>query len=630
MSYRVLILLDRRDVDSRPIADWMRVTLDGAGLSCTLAPEQRPEDRDSYRLLVVPTSGDGWRAATDFVLEHAASTGVPILPVQIAGTRFYWPSLARTGALEDLLLLPDLSDGSARQLASAAWARVQIRPLELDLAIYASPGLEPELGRALSILAELPARYGHRVSLRPVLWPARSLSAAHGAVCLLWQDVRTPLEGNEWAVDEWQTVESPSVLLFYRGRPANESLSYEERLERMRRDTAAANGFVQEQLGLAAAGPYAELGRSMAGNPPADFERQLQNYAAARLAATLRSAGGKERPGHAGVRPSAPARPSLPAETDPSTLVPDRFQHPLDDEVAFHLSPNVSSRPQSPPPQALDQAHFAAFAPAAVERQRPFLLEVWACTPGQYGAMLQRAVRREGVSLRGSKSAAAPSVGTALDVAVELPGFTQNEPGDVLVWTGEPASASFILAASTSVEEGWHVGTARISAHDVPFARLRFEILVGRADERPQPLPSSERRISSVFASYAGEDRLEVLQWARGAEAVGVDVFLDALALREAAGWEQELFRHVPSKDLFCLFWSEPARRSVWVEREWRCALAARGIDYIHPVPLEDPREVPPPPELSARHFGGATLLVQLYEKARAARIRGPGTSPNG
>jgi hypothetical protein len=36
---------------------------------------------------------------------------------------------------------------------------------------------------------------------------------------------------------------------------------------------------------------------------------------------------------------------------------------------------------------------------------------------------------------------------------------------------------------------------------------------------------------------------------------------------------------------------------------EWRTALDMRGIEYIEPVPLVSPEEVPPPEELSELHF---------------------------
>ena len=106
-------------------------------------------------------------------------------------------------------------------------------------------------------------------------------------------------------------------------------------------------------------------------------------------------------------------------------------------------------------------------------------------------------------------------------------------------------------------------------------------------------------------------------------------MFLDVLSLREAAGWEAELLRQVPSRDLFCLFWSTSASASKWVDMEWRCALALRGLDYIHPVPLVDPRLVPPPEELRAKHFTSVSFIVREYEKGIAAKPdtrSGPGS----
>lgn len=82
-----------------------------------------------------------------------------------------------------------------------------------------------------------------------------------------------------------------------------------------------------------------------------------------------------------------------------------------------------------------------------------------------------------------------------------------------------------------------------------------------------------------------------------------LDVFLDVLKLRPGADWQKELWRVIPLSDVFYLFWSRNASNSEWVEKEWRCALESRGLDFIAPVPLMSPEDVPPPPELSGKHF---------------------------
>jgi hypothetical protein len=88
-------------------------------------------------------------------------------------------------------------------------------------------------------------------------------------------------------------------------------------------------------------------------------------------------------------------------------------------------------------------------------------------------------------------------------------------------------------------------------------------------------------------------------------------VFLDVLSLRAGRDWAAALREEIPRNDVFYLFWSAHARASEWVEREWRCALAARGRDFIDPVPLAPPDEVPPPPELAGQHFNDWTLAFR-------------------
>jgi len=87
------------------------------------------------------------------------------------------------------------------------------------------------------------------------------------------------------------------------------------------------------------------------------------------------------------------------------------------------------------------------------------------------------------------------------------------------------------------------------------------------------------RRYRTAFASYASEDRDEVLRVVQGLQkgAPGLQIFLDVADLRSGQRWEEELWEVIPTRDVFYLFWSRAARRSPWVDKEWRCALESRG-----------------------------------------------------
>ncbi len=82
-----------------------------------------------------------------------------------------------------------------------------------------------------------------------------------------------------------------------------------------------------------------------------------------------------------------------------------------------------------------------------------------------------------------------------------------------------------------------------------------------------------------------------------------LDVFVDLLSLRRGERWQDRLEAEIERRDVFYLFWSRAASTSEWVDREWRMALAMRGVDYVDPIPLVSPKEVPPPRELAELHF---------------------------
>jgi predicted component of type VI protein secretion system len=262
-------------------------------------------------------------------------------------------------------------------------------------------------------------------------------------------------------------------------------------------------------------------------------------------------------------------------------------------------------------------ARFAVYAPPRMQRGQRSVLEVWAYRPELHENVAKEATRHGRAELLASKGPLSIQVGKTLTVTVLLSGFFVHPAADSALWDGEKANTSFLLTAETKTNAGLHVGTATILSGTVPITLIHFGVWL---DDQPLNEPTTEisigqRRVNAIFASYASEDRVEVLQWARGAAVAGVDVFVDVLKLREGSTWEDELRHHVTAKDLFCLFWSEPASRSRWVEMEWRWALNSKGLDYIHPVPLVDPRTVPPPQELKDKHFSDVMFLVREYEK---------------
>ena len=51
----------------------------------------------------------------------------------------------------------------------------------------------------------------------------------------------------------------------------------------------------------------------------------------------------------------------------------------------------------------------------------------------------------------------------------------------------------------------------------------------------------------------------------------------------------------------------------------WRSALEKKGLAFIHPIPLEDPRQAHPPDELSSLHFNDIYLAILKSSEPRGS-----------
>jgi hypothetical protein len=265
------------------------------------------------------------------------------------------------------------------------------------------------------------------------------------------------------------------------------------------------------------------------------------------------------------------------------------------------------------PAAAPPKVDFTLTAPAVVAQGIPFELFVWAHWPQERNRVLARARQELGVKdlLVRTKGPLRIPTGTAIRVRLRILGAVIQEPEDTMVWEEESTCVSFVVTLPELNSHTKCYGSAQIYAHGVQVARIPFLLSASGAAQVVLGAPAVHFR--TAFASYAADDRDAVLGRVQGISKVAPDlkIFLDVLSLRSGQNWEQELWRVIPASDIFYLFWSKHARKSKWVEREWRCALNERGMGFIDPVPLQSPKEAPPPRELRSLHFNDWMLAFQ-------------------
>lgn len=295
---------------------------------------------------------------------------------------------------------------------------------------------------------------------------------------------------------------------------------------------------------------------------------------------------------------------------------------PADGGGPSHADDRERQCGKSPSGDGRDNVHFSVTVPTYVPPDSFFVVDVWAHLDAQRGEVARRAKEMnegEGVRMQ-SKGPFALDRGIAVSVELAIDGLTVAEPQDSLLWTGEIANASFPVAVPREVPPGKKAGRVTLRVDGIQIGRLHFTVSVldGISSASQSMGHAVAQKPTSAFASYASEDRDEVLARVQGIGKVAphLSIFMDVHSLRSGVSWEKELFQTIPTHDIFYLFWSDHAKDSPWVEREWRCALETKGLDFIDPVPLVSPERVPPPEELASRHFND-WVLAYMSASAR-------------
>ena len=212
-------------------------------------------------------------------------------------------------------------------------------------------------------------------------------------------------------------------------------------------------------------------------------------------------------------------------------------------------------------------------------------------------------------------SATAPAAGpvapgTEITVVPELPGCLFNPARATIAWLEDWHRIEFRLVARASLPGFVRGGAAsgRVTFYAGPLILGEVTIWAhfrARASEPPQPrapVASNATAYHAVFASYSHRDAEVVDGLERAISTLGFTYLRDVKILRSGEAWSPTLLRKIEEADLFQLYWSEAARASREVEREWRHALFLRRQGFVRPVYWQQPL-AEPPAELRSLHF---------------------------
>jgi hypothetical protein len=202
-----------------------------------------------------------------------------------------------------------------------------------------------------------------------------------------------------------------------------------------------------------------------------------------------------------------------------------------------------------------------------------------------------------------------------LDFELQMPGLDVDDPVASLVWRRRTESVQFGVRVPPKAPVGTVIGTLAVCLDSAPIGHLKFKLAIefDSALAPNEPQGDEARRYTVAFISYSSKDRDEVLRRVQLLSSVGIKYFQDVLSLEPGERWEKRIELGIDECDLFLLFWSSEAKRSEWVRKEVRHALARKAESdlsppEIRPVILEGPPIVEPWEELAHLHFNDRLL----------------------
>ena len=268
-----------------------------------------------------------------------------------------------------------------------------------------------------------------------------------------------------------------------------------------------------------------------------------------------------------------------------------------------------SAAPSKAPEQVtIRQVEFSAVAPKTLTKGDYSVLSVIMYEPSH--RQIVENLIREMADEAQEKRSGVHSVADGAEIRVMLtsPDIELEDSEEIRVWNGGYQDFSFAVLLPEDYKKRQILFQAAVYIDGILATRLKF--IVKTRSFLEQKLRINREDVLSAFLSYASEDRERVATILQGMKKArpDMDVFFDVENLRSGADWETALKQEIDSRDVLYLCWSRNAKKSPWVDREWRYAAAQKGAECIEPIPIEPPELCPPPEELNGKYFNDKLL----------------------
>lgn len=245
-----------------------------------------------------------------------------------------------------------------------------------------------------------------------------------------------------------------------------------------------------------------------------------------------------------------------------------------------------------------DEVICSVYAPSTMQRGMDELVQVFMHLLEQAEEVAVEAqVLDPAATYRGKTYLSAKlASGDAVQVWLKCDDVEIDESVQSAIWNQRPTQIAFGVHIPEDMPKSRLIFQLEVYHDTVPVGKLAFRVEV--AGSRAVQVPPVEVRADQfehAFISYASKDRDEVLKRVQGIKATKkYRIFQDVMVLEMGDQWEPRLEEEIRKCDVFFLFWSQNAKDSKWVKKEFILAYQRKqgdndALPRIQPVPIHLP-----------------------------------------
>lgn len=200
-----------------------------------------------------------------------------------------------------------------------------------------------------------------------------------------------------------------------------------------------------------------------------------------------------------------------------------------------------------------------------------------------------------------------------IKVTISSPKLNINEDAKELYWNHKCLDFSFYFFVPTRYDTNVIPFIITIYINNIIVSSLIYNVQL----ESDNIIENVRKDYNSAFISYSSKDVDKAALIVQGIKQARPDmqVFFDKTSLRTGDNWEKVIMNELDKKDVLFLLWSEHAKNSEWVDKEWRYVYNTKGEEYIDPIPLEANCDSFLPKELKHKHCND--MLTLLYSNKK-------------